>query len=50
MYRPDWFHAVNESVWTNFPQVDDGTDPPVPPTNLVRGYGVAGLYNLELVE
>ena len=50
MYRPDWFHAVNESVWTNFPQVDDGTDPPVPPTNLVRGYGMAGLYNLELVE
>ena len=50
MYRPDFFHAVNESVWTNFPQADDGTDPPVPPTNLVRGYGVAGLYNLELVE
>ncbi len=50
MYRPDWFHAVNETVWTNFPQVDDGTDPPVPPTNLVRGYGAAGLYNLELVE
>ncbi len=50
MYRPDFFHAVNESVWTNFPQVDDGTDPPVPPTNLVRGYGIAGLYNLELVQ
>jgi peptide/nickel transport system substrate-binding protein len=50
MYRPDYFHAVNESVWTNFPQIDDGTDPPVPPTNLLKGYGVAGLYNLELVE
>jgi peptide/nickel transport system substrate-binding protein len=50
MYRPDYFHAVNESVWTNFPQADDGTDPPVPPTNLVRGYGIAGLYNLTLVE
>jgi len=50
MYRPDFFHAVNESVWTNFPQIDDGTDPPVPPTNLVKGYGIAGLYNLELVE
>ena len=50
MYRPDYFHAVNESVWTNFPQIDDGTDPPVPPTNLIKGYGVAGLYNLELVE
>jgi peptide/nickel transport system substrate-binding protein len=50
MYRPDWFHTVNESVWTNFPQIDDGTDPPVPPTNLVRGYGMAGLYNITLVE
>ncbi|MHC4446014.1 MAG: ABC transporter substrate-binding protein, partial [Planctomycetota bacterium] len=50
MYRPDLFHAVNESVWTNFPQGDDGTDPPVPPTNLINGYGMAGLYNLTLVE
>ncbi len=50
MYRPDWFHTVNESVWTNYPQIDDGTDPPVPPTNLVRGYGMAGLYNITLVE
>ncbi len=50
MYRPDLFHTVNESVWTNFPAADDGTNPPVPPTNLVNGYGVAGLYNLELVN
>jgi len=50
MYRPDLFHAVNETVWTNYPQIDDGTDPPVPPVNLVNGYGMAGLYNLELVE
>ena len=50
MYRPDKFHAVNESVWTNFPQIDDGTDPPVPPMNLIFGYSIAGLYNLELVE
>jgi len=50
MYRPDLFHAVNESVWTNYPQGDDGTDPPVPPTNLINGYGMAGLYNLTLIE
>ena len=50
MYRPDKFHTVNESVWTNYPQIDDGTDPPVPPMNLIFGYSVAGLYNLELVE
>jgi peptide/nickel transport system substrate-binding protein len=50
MYRPDLFHTVNESVWTNFPAADDGTNPPVPPTDLINGYGVAGLYNLELVN
>jgi len=32
MYRPQSFHAVNESVWTGFPHQDDGTNPPVPPT------------------
>jgi peptide/nickel transport system substrate-binding protein len=50
MYRPTWFHTVNETVWTNFPNAEDGTNPPVPPTDLVKGYGVAGLYNLELVN
>jgi peptide/nickel transport system substrate-binding protein len=50
MYRPDLFHTVNESVWTGFPAVDDGTDPPVPPTDMINGYGVAGLYNLMLVN
>jgi peptide/nickel transport system substrate-binding protein len=50
MYRPDWFHTVNETVWTNFPNAEDGTSPPVPPTILVKGYGIAGLYNLELVN
>jgi peptide/nickel transport system substrate-binding protein len=50
MYRPQWFHAVNETVWTGFPHQDDGTDPPVPPLCLTRGYSIAGLYNLELVE
>ena len=50
MYRPQNFHSVNESVWTNFPHADDGTDPPVPPMNLTDGWSVAGLYNLELVN
>ncbi len=50
MYRPQSFHAVNESVWTGFPRSDDGTKPPVPPLNLMDGYSVAGLYNLKLVK
>ena len=50
MYRPQSFHAVNESVWTNFPHEGDGTNPPVPPMDLTDGWGVAGLYNLELVN
>jgi peptide/nickel transport system substrate-binding protein len=50
MYRPQNFHAVNESVWTNFPHEGDGTDPPVPPLNLTDGWSIAGLYNLTLVE
>jgi peptide/nickel transport system substrate-binding protein len=50
MYRPQNFHTVNESVWTNFPHADDGTDPPVPPLDLVDGWSIAGLYNLELVN
>ncbi|HSF80623.1 MAG TPA: ABC transporter substrate-binding protein [Anaerolineales bacterium] len=50
MYRPDKFHTVNETVWTNFPHQDDGTDPPVPPMDCTDGYGVACLYNLTLVN
>ncbi len=50
MYRPDQFHAVNETVWTNFPHQDDGTDPPVPPMVCTKGWGIACLYNLELVN
>ncbi|UCF60423.1 MAG: ABC transporter substrate-binding protein [Anaerolineaceae bacterium] len=50
MYRPDLFHAVNETVWTGFPHADDGTDPPVPPMVCHRGYSVACLYNVTLVN
>ena len=49
MDRPDKFHTVNETVWTNFPHQDDGTNPPVPPMDLIFGYSIAGLYNLTLV-
>jgi peptide/nickel transport system substrate-binding protein len=50
MYRPDLFHAVNETVWTNFPHQDDGTDPPIPPMICLDGYGVACLYHITLVN
>ena len=47
MYRPSVFHAVNESVWTNFPSGDDGRN--IPPADCTDGYGIAALYDLELV-
>jgi peptide/nickel transport system substrate-binding protein len=50
MYRPQSFHTVNESIWTNYPYDGDGTVPPVPPLNLTDGWSIAGLYNLELVQ
>jgi peptide/nickel transport system substrate-binding protein len=50
MYRPQAFHAVNESVWTGFPHQGDGTNPPVPPLDLTDGWSIAGLYNLTLVK
>ncbi len=50
MYRPQSFHAVNESVWTNFPSGDKPTNPPVPPLDLTDGYSIAGLYNLKLTK
>lgn len=48
MYRPDMFYTVNESVWTGYPMQDDGTN--IPPADCTDGYGIAALYNLELVE
>lgn len=48
MYRPAAFHIVNESVWTNYPQKDDGSN--VPLLDCTDGYGIAALYNLTLVE
>jgi peptide/nickel transport system substrate-binding protein len=50
MYRPQSFHTVNESVWTNFPHQGDGTNPPVPPLDMTDGWAIAGLYNLTLVK
>ncbi len=50
MYRPQSFHAVNETVWTNFPHQDDGTKPPVPPLNCTDGWSIACLYNIKLVK
>ena len=50
MYRPQDFHTVNETVWTNFPHQGDNTNPPVPPMDLVFGYSIAGLYNVKLVK
>ena len=44
MYRPDKFHAVNESVWTNFPNESNG----IPPLDCTDGYSIAALYELEL--
>lgn len=48
MYRPQVFHTVNESVWTNFPQLDDGTN--IPPLDCTDGYGIAALYHIKNVE
>ena len=48
MYRPSLFYTVNESVWTGFPEKDDGSN--IPPTILSDGFGIAGLFNVHLVE
>jgi peptide/nickel transport system substrate-binding protein len=48
MYRPEQFHAVNESVWTGYPVAGDGFN--IPPANLTDGYGIAALYHLRNVD
>jgi len=50
MYRPQSFHAVNESVWTGFPHQDDGSTPPIPPLDCMDGWSIACLYNVHLVN
>ncbi|MDR3145310.1 MAG: ABC transporter substrate-binding protein [Treponema sp.] len=45
MYRPGVFHTVNETVWTGYPKINDGSG--VPPTLCVDAYGIKGLYNLR---
>ena len=48
MYRPEQFHAVNETVWTGYPVAGDGNN--IPPANLTDGYGIAALYYLRNVD
>ncbi|MBN2628007.1 MAG: ABC transporter substrate-binding protein [Spirochaetales bacterium] len=48
MYRPNCFHAVNESVWTNYPEDGDGQN--IPPGDLIHGYSIAGLYTIKTVK
>ncbi|MDR2483410.1 MAG: ABC transporter substrate-binding protein [Treponema sp.] len=45
MYRPGKFHTVNETVWTGYPKMSDGSG--VPPEICIDGYGIKGLYNLK---
>jgi peptide/nickel transport system substrate-binding protein len=45
MYRPGVFHTVNETVWTGYPRMNDGSG--VPPTLNIDGYGIKGLYSLR---
>ncbi len=48
MYRPQAFHTVYESVWTDFPNESDGLN--IPPLDMTDGYGIAGLYHIRLVN
>ncbi len=48
MYRPALFDSANETIWTNYPEHGDGNN--IPPTNLINGYGIAGLYKIGLVN
>ncbi len=42
MYRPIHFHEVNESVWTGFPKMGDGSN--IPPNIFTDGWSIKGLY------
>lgn len=46
LYRPATWYEFNESVWTGFPKQNDGTN--IPPTILIDGWGIKGLYNVRL--
>jgi peptide/nickel transport system substrate-binding protein len=48
MYRPNMFYAVNETVWTNYPEANDGNN--IPPMVLSDGYGIAGLYKITPIK
>ena len=48
MYRPEQFHAVNETYWTGYPEQGDGLN--IPPANCSDGYGIAALYHIEPVQ
>lgn len=50
MYRPEVFYTVNETIWTNYPQEGSKSDAgiEIPPYDLTDGYGIAGLYTIEL--
>ncbi|SKA73818.1 peptide/nickel transport system substrate-binding protein [Clostridium sp. USBA 49] len=52
MYRPELFYTVNESVWTNFPQQGSKSNKgiEIPPYDLTDGYGIAGLYTIQLIK
>jgi peptide/nickel transport system substrate-binding protein len=50
MYRPQSFHTVNETVWTGFPNQEDGSNPPIPPLDCTDGWSIACLYNVKLVS
>lgn len=48
MYRPSVFHTVNESIWTGYPQLNDGSN--IPPLDCTDAYGIAALYKLKNVQ
>jgi len=48
MYRPDMFHIVNTTHWTNYPRAGDGSN--IPPTCFIDGAGIRGLYQITPVS